>query len=175
MASNYSQSIIDYDGQTGITGLQFTELTVGNFTAVLTKLGTLRDAMSELYLGDLVNTQVSIMHRYSSGDVPSNNDLAQRGNKWRVIVRDTSEWANPPTNTVPNYGFGKTFDFEIPTADLTLREANSDVIYTQSGGGVGAKETEIEAFVAAVEDVWLSPYGGAGTVVKIEAVTRSGG
>lgn len=175
MPNNYSVSINDYDTQTGIMGFAFTELTAGNFTAVLAQLGAVRAALPPLIRGTIVSANVGIQNRLASGDTPSTDDQAQRGNKWRVVIRDTAQWANPPTNTVVNYGFGKTFDVEIPTANLTLRENNSDIIYTEAGGGVGAAAADIQTFVDAVEACWLSPYGGTGTVVKIEAVTRNGG
>ena len=56
---------------------------------------------------------------------------------------------------MPNPGYGKLFQFEIPTADRTLCAANSD--YVDLEDTVGA------AFVVAVESNIRSPYN-RGTV-----------
>lgn len=175
MPSNASISINDYDAQTGIVGFQTAEVTAGNFIGIATALGTFRTTMQELIRGVVVQSQVSIVSRFSASDVPSTDDLAQRGNKWRVSYRDNTPFLDAPTNSVVNYGYLKQFDVEIPTANLTLRENNSDVIYTLAGGGVGAAEADIEAFVTAFNNVVRSPYGGDAQVIMIEAVTRSGG
>lgn len=175
MASNASYTINDYDSQAGIVGIQIPEVSDTNFVDVATKIGELRTTMTPLIRGIFIQTQMSIISRYNASDEPATDDLAQRGNKWRVVYRDTSQWADAPTNTVPNYGYLKTFDVEIPTANLTLREGNSDVIYTKAGGGVGAAAAAIAAFVADFEELVVSPYGGVPDVLRIEAVTRTGG
>jgi len=175
MPSNYSISINDYDGQTGIVGVQMAELTVGNFVGILTALGTLRTAMAPLIRGLMVQSQVSIINRLAASTDKASDDQAQRGNKWRVSYRDNTPFLDAPTNSVVNYGYLKPFDVEIPTANLTLRENNSDVIYTLASGGVGAAATDIEDFADAFNNVVRSPYGGDAEVLLIEAVTRSGG
>lgn len=175
MPSNASWSINDYDGQTGIVGVQTTEITDLNFVAVATQMGTFRTTLTELIRGIFVQAQLSIISRFAASTDKATDDLAQRGNKWRVQYRDNTQFLDAPTNSVVNYGYLKPFDFEVPTADLTLRENNSDIIYTLAGGGVGAASADIEAFVAAANALVRSPYGGAAQVLMIEAVTRSGG
>lgn len=175
MPGNYSVSINDYDGQTGITGISFIELTAANFVTVLGQLGTFRSTLQALIRGVQVQAQVSIISRLAPGNTRADDDQAQRGNKWRVSYRDTTAFLDAPTNTIVNYGYQKPFDYEIPTANLSLRENNSDVIYTEAGGGVGLAAADIEAHAAAFEAVGRSPYGGECVVQFIEAVTRSGG
>lgn len=174
MPSNASWSINDYDAQTGIVGIQTQEVTAGNLVAVATAMGNFRTAMQELIRGVVVQSQLSIVSRFSASDVPSTDDLAQRGNKWRVQYRDNTQFLDAG-ETVVNYGYLKMFDVEIPTANLTLRENNSDVIYTLTNGGIGAGAADINAFVAAFNALVRSPYGGAAQVIMIEAVTRAGG
>lgn len=175
MPSNLSISINDYDAQTGIVGFQCAEVSDTNFVGIATAFGEFRAAMMPLIRGVAIQSQMTIVSRFAAADQPATDDQAQRGNKWRVVYRDNSQWADAPTNSVPNYGYLKTFDVEIPTANLTLRENNSDVIYTQSGGGVGAADAQIEAFVAEFNSLVRSPYGGDAQVLRIEAVTRTGG
>lgn len=175
MPSNFTMSINDYDAQTGIVGFQVAEVTDLNFVGIATQLGEWRASVLPLIRGLVVQSQLSIVSRFSAADVPATDDQAQRGNKWRVSYRDTTPFLDAPANTVVNYGYLKQFDFEIPTANLTLRENNSDVIYTSGGGGVGASAAVINAFVTETNQIVRSPYGGDGAVILIEAVTRSGG
>lgn len=174
MPSNASITINDYDTQPGIVGFQVAEVTAANFVGIATALGTFRTTMMPLIRGLVIQSQLSILAKFDAATAPATDDQAQRGNKWRVQYRDNTEFLDVG-ETVVNYGYRKTFDIEIPTANLTLRENNSDVIYTLSGGGVGAAEANIEAFVAAVNNIVRSPYGGDAQVLMIEAVTRSGG
>ena len=175
MPSNASISINDYDSQTGIVGFQVAEVTAATIVGIATAMGTFRLAMMPLIRGVVVQSQLSIVSRFGASDVPATDDQAQRGNKWRVSYRDNTQFLDAPTNSVVNYGYLKQFDFEVPTANLTLRENNSDVIYTNSGGGVGAAASDINDFVAATNSLARSPYGGDAAVIRIEAVTRSGG
>lgn len=175
MPSNASLSINDYDAQTGIVGFQVAEVTAANLVGIATAMGTFRTTLTALIRGVVVQSQLSIISRFSASDVPATDDQAQRGNKWRVSYRDNTPFLDDPANTVVNYGYLKQFDFEIPTANLTLRENNSDVIYTLANGGIGASAAAINAFVAAANGLVRSPYGGDCQVINIEAVTRSGG
>jgi hypothetical protein len=175
MPSNLSITVNDYDGQAGIVGFQCTEITDTNIVGVGTAFGTFRTTMMALLRGVAIQSQMTILSKYENSDAKATDDLAQRGNKWRVAYRDNTQWLDSPTNTIPNYGYRKSFDLELPTANLTLRENNSDVIYTQAGGGVGAGAAAINAFVAAFNNLVRSPYGGDAQVVMIEAVTRTGG
>lgn len=175
MPTNLSISVNDYDAQTGIVGFQCAEVTDTNIVGIGTAFNTFRTTMMELLRGIAIQSQMTILSKYEASDVPASDDQAQRGNKWRVVYRDNTEFLDAPTNSVVNYGYRKTFDLELPTANLTLRENNSDVIYTLAGGGVGAGAGDINAFVTAFNNLVRSPYGGDAQVIRIEAVTRTGG
>lgn len=175
MPSNVSITVNDYDAQAGIVGFMVTEITDENLVDVATAFGTFRTTMMALLRGVAIQSQMTILSKYDASDTPASDDQAQRGNKWRVVYRDNTPFLDAPTNSVVNYGYRKQFDIELPTANLTLRENNSDVIYTLAGGGVGAGDAAIEAFVTAFNNLVRSPYGGDAQVIRIEAVTRTGG
>ena len=172
MPSTASLTMADYDGQVGIVGYNIPEVTSANIVAVSTDIGELRTAIEAVTRGVSIKTEMSIISRHTSSNAKSTDELAQRGNKWRVSYRDITEFLDAPTNTIPNPGYLKAFDLEIPTADFAQRVNGSDVVFNEGTLGVSQAFTDLGS---AIQDLVLSPYGGAIKVQLIEAVTRSGG
>lgn len=166
-----SITLNDYDGQAGIVGFNFDEATAANFASLATAMGSIRSAIEAVTLGISTKSEMSIIARFAASDARATSPLAQRGNKWRVVYFDDTEWLDAPTNTIPNPGYRKSFDLEIPTADLSLRDGNSDVVFS---GGVGV-DPLFETLALALVGNIRSPYSGDIGINYIEAVTRSGG
>lgn len=171
MPSTASLTLNDYDGQSGVVGWNTQEVTAANFVDVATGLGSMRDKIEEVTLGISIKSELSIISRFNGSNAQATSELAQRGNKWRIAYTDDTEFLDAPTNTIPNPGYRKSFDLELPTADLSLREANSDFVYS---GGTGVS-LAFETLATAVEAEVRSPYSGEVVVQFIKAVTRSGG
>ena len=166
-----SISLNDYDGQTGVVGFRLEEATGANFVALATAMGDIRAGVEGITIGTTVKSEMSIIARFAASDVRATDPTAQRGNKWRVVYTDDQPFLDPGPNTIPNPGYRGSFDVEIPTADLTLRVNNSDIVYSN---GVGV-DPAFEAFVLPFITNCRSPYSGTVAVNYIEAVTRSGG
>lgn len=171
MPTTGSISFNDYDGQTGVVGFNFTEITPANFVDVATGLGDLRAKIEPVILGLPIKSELSIIGRFNASNARASDSSAQRGNKWRISYADDQAWLDPGTDSIPNPGFQKPFDIELPTADLSLRASNSDFVYSD---GVGVT-LAFESLVTSIENSCLSPYGGTVTVNFIKAVTRAGG
>ncbi len=170
MTSAVSWSIVDYDGQVGQFAINTVPLTDTNYAAEFTKIVALQGVVDDLIAGLLQKRSINIPAQLLAPNQKATNPDAERGNKWIVNCYDGT--LNLGVG-VPNPSYLKPFSYEIPTADKTLRTANDNVIY--KGDGVASNAPEADAFVAAFEDVAVSPNGGALNVTTIEGVTRSGG
>lgn len=93
------------------------------------------------------------------------SNLAQRELKWAVTYKDTSEFLDDPTNTVPNPYFGKLFTSELPTANPALLSAGRDTL--------DLADVAVSPFVTAFEANAVSPVGGNVEVQQIRIVGRN--
>lgn len=172
MVDSVSLTYNDYDGQAGIVSFNVDDVDATNFATIFGWVNTtMRDAINAITLGVDVKTEINNVQRYASSNTRATNPSAQRGNKWAVYYRDDTDWLDAPANTIPNPGYLKPFSVEIPTADLSLRDANSNVVWT---GGVGVS-SEFDDFAIAFVAQARSPYGGLPALQRIESTTRSGG
>lgn len=172
MPSNQTISINDYDGQTGVVGWNLVPLDITNLVDQTTAINAFIAQIELATLGVVVSKRTNIQTQLASNSLASSDENAQRGNKWRISYYDDLEFLDSPTDSVPNPGYLKPFDMEIPTADLSQRVGNSNVVFTLDGGTVGGFPS---GFVTAMQATVRSPYGGNIVVTLIEAVTRSGG
>lgn len=172
MPSTFSLTINDYDRQTGVVGGNIEQLSGANFGAAVANLDAFRLAVEQVTIGISIKQELSYQEKFQDPRIAAGNDLAQRGNKWRVAYYDDTQYLDAPTNAVPNPGFRKPFDIEIPCADLTYRIGNSDQVWAL---GSATNDPDMDALVSAFEDLVRSPYTGEAEVTFIEAVTRSGG
>lgn len=175
MSSKASISMVDFDGQTGVTGFNIPEVDATNFAAITTQLEVVEDAIEAITEGLVVQNQISSIRRKQPSNARSASTLAQRGNKWLVSYTDIDPYLDAPANTIPNNGFNQAFDMEIPTAKLSLRENKQNDVYIYDATTPYSADTTITTFVDEIQDLATSPYGGEIRVLKISAQTVTGG
>lgn len=158
-----SITIEDYDGETSTTSVNVGPLTALNFTAKRAAIDAYRAAIVDLVLGAVRKTNLTEV--FTESTEPVTNPQAQREAKWEVTIRDVTEFFDV-ADTISNVGFGETWTITIPTADLSLLEANQ--------AELDLSGTEAAAYVTAAEAVMNSPWGGNEVqIVKIRHVGRN--
>ncbi len=159
-------SFLDYDRETSSTNLQTGAVTAVSLPGLLTQIGTLRTALEGITVG-VVSAESLYAFRTRLSNTPPSDPQAQRERVWVVHYEDNQAFFDPPTNAIPNEGFGKNFAIAVPTADFsgTRLLANSE--------DADLTETSIAAFVSAFEAIARSPYGGTVNITRIEAGGRS--
>lgn len=158
-------SILDYSGETGKFMVNVPTLTAANFAAQQTLYDDFQAAVLQIIAGNFKQRDALQVQRISQ-TLPS-DPTAQREFKWVVTYEDNTEFLDAPTNTVPNPGYKKPFDVEIPTADVagTTMTPNTDL--------VDLTVAPIPAFIIAFEALVKSPYGGAANVLQIRLAGRN--
>lgn len=163
MAGSGYITLMDYDRE--LTTFQFRTGNIDPLTldGTLTEIDALVTATDNITLGTIVEHSLRV-YTQRVGNTPPSDQNAQRERKWLVYYEDSTEFLDV-AETIENQGYKKIFTTEIGTADLSKLAANSDtVLLTQ---------TQIAAWKTAFEAIAKSPYGGAITVLKIQAVGRN--
>lgn len=169
MPDVFSIMINDFDRQQGIFTGNCETLTAANFAGQMTEQDALNDSLAAIILGTVIANSTSHRIAKNPANATPADANAQRGNKWHVFTVDiTDELAAG----VPNPYYWKPFDYEVPTADLSLRVNDSNVVWVQGGANNVA---DFDAFVTAFNAYAKSPVGGTLTVSRIEAMTTAGG
>ncbi len=143
-------------------------VTAGNLAGdggVLDRVGTLKAAVEAVTLGHIVAEGLSV---YNNRIAPllSLGKEVQREKKWLITYADDTEFFDV-LEAVPNEAYGKIFNMEIPTADLSLLPATSlDDFADITTNPMLALVTELQA-------TCKSPAGGAIKVLSIEYVGRN--
>lgn len=171
MATKHSYTVQDYDGEK--SNMQFNGLAIladgSNLAAQQTLWNVLFAAIQGITrIANFDSEITSLITR--GGQSPNIDPEAQREEKWLVTYEDVTAYLDAPLNTVPNPGYHKIFNQEIPVGDLSLRENNSEIVYSVAGGGV---DPLFDTFVGAFEAVVVSPYGGEADVIEIRSVGRN--
>lgn len=136
----------DYSNEKSSVGIYSADLTAANFAAEQTAAASLAVATGALSIGSLTQrTMTDVL--LDSPDIPT-NVYAQREIKWLVSYRgDTS---------------GKTFQLEIPAANLTSNLVpNTDL--------ADATSTQWAAWITAFEAFGRSPDNQTETVTFLSA------
>lgn len=161
-------TLLDSSKEQAQVSVNALELTAANFTAQQGLRDAFFEATEDVILGVRVQAQTSVIARDVTA-APANT-AAQRESKWLVSYRDNSVNV-PGAPGVANPGYGKYFNIEIPTADVTdasLFVAGSDLANWQGAGA----DTQWTDWVADFQAYARSPYGGIPLVVEIEFVGR---
>lgn len=169
MPDTASITIADFDGQQGIFGVNCVDINAANYAAQAAFLTALKDSLPAIIDGIPVSQGFSVRARFQVSGFKAPDPNAQRGNKWLVHTHDT---ATELGVDVPNPSYLKPFTYEVPTADLSLRIANRDIVWQN---GAGDNVAAFDPFVEAFEDFAKSPNGGALQVDYIDSVTVAGG
>ena len=150
----------DYDSERSGTTILWSSVNETNFVDAFANMVIMQARIDALSLGTIAERAVTFRTRVSNA--AATNPQAQREVKWLVTYEDiTPEIATG----VPNQGFGKVFTLEIPCADLSLLQANSDEINYTS--------TAFTNFKASFEAHARSPYGGQVRIVNMRHVGRN--
>lgn len=152
----------DYDNETTAMKINVADITAGNLATIQANLAALAADAVDITRGELAETRLKIVTPGTS-ILPADME-AQIEKGWLVTYTDNQQFLDPPTDTVPNPGFGIPFVVTIPTADYTDHLlTNSDLANLTDAG-------DVQAFVEAFEALVLSPYGGTVTVVQMRVV-----
>ena len=164
MAQNTAtMTVEDYGRENSRTSVNIGPLTAANFTAKRDAIDDLKAALAGIILGEIRKTSITEQFAESSAAVTDVN--AQRERKWLVSLRDTTQFYDV-ANTINNPGFGELFQIEIPTADLSLIDGNTDEL--------DLTVTAVATFITALEAIANSPTGGNECeVVAIRHVGRN--
>lgn len=164
MAGYGNFTILDYDGEQSNTSFYTGDITAVSLPGTLTEFGDLRTAIEGVILGTVSKEALKVFETKLSNTLPSDK-AAQRESKWLVVYEDITRYFDPPVNAIPNAGYKRVFTLEIPTADLSLLDANSDKMVITAGAG--------QTFVSAFETIARSPYGGTVNVLEVRHVGRA--
>ena len=159
-------SVADFGGEMSSFGVRVGVVTAGTLPGLLTQIGAIRTATAALILGTIQREQLVAFNSPLSSARPTNPN-AQRERKWLVTYVDSLAFFDAPTNAIPNEGFGKKFQIEIPTANLTtdLLLGNTDMADLENAAWI--------AWVNAFEAMGRSPHGGTVDVLDVRAVGRN--
>lgn len=168
MTSSGYLSFLDYSGEPSTMSIITGDITAVSLPGFLTQWGTLRNAVTSIINGTISGEAAYVFKTKLDNALPSSPN-AQRERKWLVTYEDNLPFFDDPINAIPNAGYRKIFNFEIPTANPTAL----GMVITPGTDLVDLTSALAVAFVDAFEDIGRSPYGGTVTVLRISLVGRN--
>ena len=158
---------IDYSKEESSVGVGVGAVTAVSLPGLLTQIASYITAIDAITLGT-VRDDTLTAYSTNRSSVPPTDPNAQRERKWMVVYTDNQQFFDPPTNAIPNAGFGKKFRIEVPTANFDLVD-----VFPTNSDEADLGQAQIAAFVTALEAMARSPYGGTIEVLSITGVGRS--
>lgn len=140
----------DYSREKSRVRFTFADLTAGNMVATQALMDDVRDAILGVQTENALQTYAIVAQVVFNSRAPASQKTSQRENKWLCTIADN----------VTN----KLYRHEIPLADLSLVQANTDFMDLSAGDGLALK-TAIEAGVK-------SPAGNAVSLVSVQFVGK---
>jgi hypothetical protein len=141
LADNTAKS--NGEPETTSTEVAITTLTPSNVAATETLCGNLKTALAALVLGRFVKNSLTYNRAQNGAQIPADDDLAQRENKWLCRYHDATTY--------------QKFSVSFGTADLSKHKPNSEFVDLATGDGA--------AFKTAFEAVVVSPADSSHSVV----------
>lgn len=165
--SNGSVTIADSSKETSTSSITLQDVNAAgsNYGSVTQDLDEVKDAILTLIRGEVRKTELGVVFPESEAAVT--NPDANREAKWLVTMKDTTAFLDG-ANLIANPGFGKLFQFEVATPDLSLKTAGTDDLDITTPAAVGTLAAAV--FAANVR----SPYNrsaGAGVTPTNEVVS----
>lgn len=164
---SYSISVKDYSKEISSSAIHIGGVTAVSLPGLLSDIDDYRSAVDAIIVGVIRSDSLTAFKTNLSTAIPA-SPQAQRERKFMVTYADDLPFFDDPVNAIPNEGFGKVFNYEIPTADFSLTG-----LFPTNTDEVDLAQTQIAAFVTAFEAVARSPYGGTVEVLAITGVGRS--
>jgi hypothetical protein len=164
---SYTITIKDFSKELSTTSVNVGAVTAASLPGLLSDIDDYKNAVDGLVVGVLRSDELRAFKTSISTANPASAQ-AQRERKFMVTYADNLPFFDDPVNAIPNAGFGKIFNFEIPTADFSLAD-----LFPTNTDEVDLAQTEIAAFVTAFETMARSPYGGTVEVLAITGVGRN--
>lgn len=153
MTGEVSFSIRDYSNEVSSHRIDIVDLTSANFDAYVGAGGFIPDyydALNGITLGNISRERITARNILVS-NAPAGSVYAQVELKWQLTYTDNVN--------------GKQWQREVPTPDLTLLVAGSDLMNMAAGAGL--------AFKTAFEAAAVSPDGNAVTLNQVRVVGRN--
>jgi len=153
MTGSVSMTFRDYNNETSVHSMDIPDLTAANFDSFVDTGGLIADyydAVNAITLGNIGSERISARDILIS-QVPAGSTWAQVELKWLAFYTDDVT--------------SKVYRREIPTPDLTLLVAGTDLLNIASGAGLTWKN--------AAEALWVSPDGNPVTIIKAQVVGRN--
>lgn len=167
MPGELSVGFLDHSEERSSTGIHTGNITAVSLPGALTDIAAFMTAIDAITIGTITYDALQA-YRTPRGTVPPTDPDAQRERVFRVFYVDNQQFFDPPTNAIPNAGYGKPFHFDVPTANFGLTD-----LFPLNTDQVDLGQTQIAAFVTAFEDLARSPYGGTVTVTRIEGAGKA--
>lgn len=161
---SWTYALTDYNGEISTTTILTGAVTAVSLPGLLTDIAAMVTAIDNLTLGVRKSDSLRAFKTPGSNALASDPN-AQVERKWLVTYDDITAFFDPPTNAIPNAGFGKVFSLEIGTADADLLADNNEYLALDAGAGL--------AFVTAFQSMGRTPYGGEPRVLSVELVGRT--
>jgi len=158
---------LDYSEENASSQVNVGTVTAVSLPGLLTQIAAYITAIDAISLGTITYDQL-IAYRTARGVTPPVDVNAQRERAWRVYYRDATPFFDDPVNAIPNAGFGKSFHFDVPTANFALA-----AVFPLNSDQADLDQTQMAAFVTAFEAMARSPYGGDVEVTKIVGVGKA--
>lgn len=163
----YTLGVKDYSKENSSSTINVGGVTAVSLPGLLSDIDDYRAAVDAIIVGVIRYDSLTAFKSNLSTALPA-SPQAQRERKFLVTYTDNLPFFDDPVNAIPNAGFGKVFNFEIPTADFSLTG-----LFPTNTDEVDLAQTQIAAFVTAFEALARSPYGGTVEVLAITGVGRS--
>lgn len=158
-----SFTIRDNNGDVSSLGIHTGAVTAVSLPGLLTQVGQGRALLEDLTLGVMAKESLQVFNTALSA-LRAASPVAQVETKWIASYHDGTEFFDPPTNAIPNIGYQKIFQFQIPTADYSLLDDGSEELDLTPGEPGGDFKTWFDA-------VSRSPYGGVGVLDSIRVMS----
>jgi len=162
-----SIGFLDYSEEKAVSSVHVGGVTAVSIAGLLSDIADYVAAVDAISLGTLTFDSLQA-YRTPRGSTPPVDVNAQRERAWRVFYTDNLPFFDDPVNAIPNAGFGQIFRFDIPTANFELAG-----VFPLNTDQADLAQTQIAAFVTALEAMGRSPYGGTITVTKIIGVGKA--
>lgn len=163
----YTISVKDYSKELSSSSVHVGGVTAVSLPGLLTDIAAYKAAVDAIIVGVIREDSLRAFATSNSTALPASAQ-AQRERKFMVTYTDDLPFFDDPVNAIPNAGFGKIFNFEIPTADFSLTG-----LFPTNTDEVDLAQTQIAAFVTAFEELARSPYGGTVEVLALTGVGRN--